>query len=247
LKRLIVNDTVILFRAKFDQYYAKYWLAAILCAILLSLILWRSARHRQIPKRAWFWLGLYGLLSISQIVGEAYRMIFWDSIMQHSNWQAVLHSLETKQYIAQITCSYLYSSLSFLLLIFIGTFFANKFGGFTFLILLGYLLPTVVFGRYGAWYDALPFYMVGFAVIVYRFIVAFIAPVWLLRAASLPGRRRAAAIPVAVALISQISLNILVYLAWTKQYPSQTMPLDIPLHIWNQLIIAAGLGLAVSL
>jgi len=133
------------------------------------------------------------------------------------------------------------------LLVFIGKLFAPKYEGLSFLILLGYLLPTVIFGRYGIWNEAIPFYLVTLAVLVYRFVVALVAPIWLVRAASVPRRQRAAAIPVAIAIISQISLNVLVYLAWAVQSGYQLSLLDFTFPLWNQFIIAAGLGLAVTL
>ena len=189
------------------------------------------------------WLGLYGLLIVSQIGTEAYRLIAW----QGTDWSTALSSTDVKTALVQMALWSLYNSLPFLLLVFIGIFFARKYGGLSFLLLLGYLLPTVIFGRYGEWNDTLPFYLVSTAVLVYRFVVALVAPVWLVRAASAPKRQRAAAIPVAVAIICQISLNVIVYLAWASQYGSQTSLLDLAATIWNQLIIAAGLGLAVAL
>ena len=126
--------------------------------------------------------------------------------------------------------------------------FARKHGGLTFLILLGYLLPTIIFGRYSIWNEPLPFYLISLAVLAYRFLVALIAPVWLVRAASIPGRQRAAAIPVAMAIISQIFLNIIVTLAVAARHIFYRPDLlDFALTIWSQLIIAAGLGLAVIL
>jgi hypothetical protein len=145
------------------------------------------------------------------------------------------------------TLWYLYDSLPFLLLVFIGKLFASKHEGLSFLILLGYLLPTVIFGRYGMWNKTIPFYLVTLAVLIYRFVVALVAPIWLTRAASIPGRQRAAAIPVAIAIISQISLNVIVYLALANYWDRQPSPLDFVMPLWNQFIIAAGLGLAVAL
>jgi hypothetical protein len=142
---------------------------------------------------------------------------------------------------------YLYDSLPFLLLVFIGKLFAPKYEGLSFLILLGYLLPTIIFGRYGIWNEVIPFYVVTLAVLVYRFVVALVAPIWLVRAASVPRRQRAAAIPVAIAIICQISLNVIVSLVWEGQSAFQLSPLDFVLPIWGQFIIAAGLGLAVTL
>ncbi len=142
---------------------------------------------------------------------------------------------------------YLYDSLPFLLLVFLGTLFARRHGGLTFLVLLGYLLPTVIFGRYGMWNDDVPFYVVSLSVLVYRFIVALVGPVWLVRAASEPKQQRAAAVPVAIAILCHVSLSAIVYLAWAKQFGPLASVFDFVMNIWGQFLLAAGLGLAVAL
>jgi hypothetical protein len=78
-------------------------------------------------------------------------------------------------------------------------------------------------------------------VLIYRFMVALVAPVWLVRAASLPSRQHAAAIPVAIAILCHLSLSVVTWRVITLGW------LDLVLLIWNQLILAAGLGLAVVL
>jgi hypothetical protein len=207
-------------------------------------LIWYNARQRQISQAAWGWLVVCGLLIVFQIIAVAYNTaIAWQGL----DWEYALGTADLKQYMADSSLWYLYDSLPFLLLVFIGKLFAPKYEGLSFLILLGYLLPTIIFGRYGIWNEAIPFYLVTLAVLVYRFIVALVAPIWLVRAASIPGRQRAAAIPVAIAIISQISLNIIVYLAWAGLYHIQLNMLDFTFPLWNQFIIAAGLGLAVTL
>jgi hypothetical protein len=140
----------------------------------------------------------------------------------------------------------LYRSLSFLLLVFLGRLFARKFGGLTFLLFLGYLLPAIIFGGYENG-ESIPFYLVSVVVLVYRFLVALVAPVWLVRAASAPGRRQAAVFPVVIAVACQISFTLGVSLEWASQTGYPITALDLALDIWRQLIITAGLGLAVAL
>jgi len=215
--------------------------------VLLGALIWYNARHRQIPHAAWKWLVFYILLIVFQILGGMYREVSWEAAWQGVNWQTAIDSDYVKYSLVQMPLWYLYSPLLFLLLIFIGVLFVRKYGGLSFLLLLGYLLPTIVFGRYGEGNDTLPFYLVSVTVLVYRFVVALVAPVWLVRAASIQGRQHAAAIPVAIAIICQISLNIIVFLVWENQYGFQINLLNFVLAICNQLIIATGLGLAVTL
>jgi hypothetical protein len=230
-----------LFGTTFDP---SYLIPVSACMVLLCGLVWHNVRQRQISRSAWGWLTVCGLLIVFQITGEVYNTI----TSQGLDWPTFLSSTDMKQYLIQMPLWHLYDSLPFLLLVFIGKLFARKYEGLSFLILLGYLLPTVIFGRYGIWNETIPFYLVILAVLVYRFVVALVAPIWLVRAASIPGRQRAAAIPVAIAIISQISLNVIVYLAWANYWNWQPIPLDFLLTtIWNQFIIAAGLGLAVTL
>ncbi len=221
----------------------RYLLFGSICALLIGILIWYNSRRGAISPSAWRWLGVYVLLSIFQVAGVTYRFLTW----QGRDWLATLSTQDLGQYLAQIPSSYLYDSLSFLLLVLIGVFFTRRFGGLSFLVLLGFLLPTIIYGRYGDWNKATPFYLVSVAVLVYRFIVAFVAPVWLVREASTPGRQRAAAIPVAAAILSQVAFTIFAYLAIASQNVYQPSLLDFALAIWDQLIIAAGLGLAVAL
>jgi hypothetical protein len=139
----------------------------------------------------------------------------------------------------------LYQSLPFLLLVFIGMFFIRKHGGFTFLLLLGYLFSTILFGRYDPRQLGIPFYQIILALLVYRFVLALVAPLWLARAASIPGKQHAVIIPVTIAIACNILLS-LIALAWGRTgYPSDLLGLAI--FNWSHLMFAAGLGLAVVL
>jgi len=241
LPPFIYPNKLALFDIAFDP---SYLIPVSVCAVLLCGFIWYNVRRRQISRAAWGWLAVCGLLIIFQILAVAYNTATaWEGL----DWKNALGSVDMKKYMADASLWYLYDSLPFLLLVFIGMLFAPKYQGLSFLILLGYLLPTVIFGRYGVWNEAIPYYLVTLAVLIYRFVVALVAPVWLVRAASVPGRQRAAAIPVAIAIICQISLNIIVYLARAGLYNIPLNMLDFAFPLWNQLIIAAGLGLAVAL
>lgn len=228
--RWFIYEKVELFGIQISTYTCRYLFASITCLILLSILIKYGAQRGQISRSAWKWLGICGLLFVLRIVLEGYRSSGWWVFPEDAN-----------KYLFETALWYGYDSLSFLLLIFIGMFFARKYEGFSFLILLGYLLPKVIFGRYGEWSDYLPFSVVSLAILLYRFVVALVAPVWLVRAASVPSRQRAAAIPVAIAILCDLSLN---GFDWTFLVMSE---LDYVMNIWSYLITAAGLGLAVAL
>lgn len=224
----------------FEKIYGLgYFITVPACAVLLCSLIWYTAHRRQISRAAWKWLQLYGLLITLQIAAEVYRFM--------ASQKLYFSPDELKEYLYLIPLWHLYDSLPFLLLVFIGVLFARKYGGFSFLLLLGYLLPTVIFGRYSVWNDVVPFYAVSLAVVIYRFVVGLVAPVWLVRAASVKRRQRAAAIPVVMAIVCHVSLNLIVFLGWASQSGSQINLMDLTLSIWRQVIIAAGLGLAVAL
>ena len=102
-------------------------------------------------------------------------------------------------------------------------------------------------GICGEWNEALPFVVVSSALLIYRFVVALLAPVWLVRAASIAKRQRAAAIPIAVALLTQVVLHIITFVASANLTGYQPVPADFMRVIWDQLILTVGLGLAVAL
>lgn len=236
--RFFSPETVTVFGTRMATYTLQDLLVVSLCVILLGALIGYHARRGQIPRSAWKWLGLYGLVVVVGIAGEFYRYAGW--------WPPD----QMREYFLQIPLWDLYQSIPFLLLVFIGLLFARKHGGLTFLILLGYLLPTVIFGRYGQYgavEEPIPFYVVSLSVLVYRFVVALVAPIWLARAASIPGRQRAAAIPVAVAILCHISLNFISSLAWAGQIGYPATFLELVMNSWGQLIVIVGLGLAVAL
>lgn len=246
LRHLVASELVIWFDHQPYKLDTKYLLAVVVCALLVCLLLGYHLRRRQMPRAAWLWLGLYGLLTGAQLAMVAYSYFSWQNV----DWAVALQSMETRQYLLQSFLWYLYESLPFLVLVLIGGLFARKHGGLSLLVLLGYILPTIIFGRYGTWNDILPFTLVSFAVLFYRFIVALLAPVWLVRSASAGGRRRALTIPVLLATASQIALSSLVYLTFVSQYGQIMGPVDfagLAFNTWNTLLLLAGLGLAFNL
>jgi hypothetical protein len=221
----------------------NYLIPLVACALFLCALIWYTSRQRRIPRAAWGWMAFYGLLVVVQIGLQAYQFIDQQSLYQTTD----IPDSFMQYYFMHMPLENLYQWLPLLLLIFIGALFARDYGGLSFLLLLGYLLPTIVFGRYGESHEALPFILVSTALLIYRFVVALIAPIWLVRAASRPRRQRAAAIPVAIAIVTQIALNLIAYTAMTNLTGYQPGLLNFAISIWDQLILAAGLGLAVAL
>ena len=231
------------FTSSYPVIDLNYFIPLSACVVVLCALVWYFIRQKQIPQTVWRWMIFFGLLVVFQIGVQLYVVI----TSQGVEWSTALRDPYAQYYITQMPLWYLYQSLPFLLLVFLGALFARSYGGLSFLLILGYLLPTIVFGRYGEWNEALPFYLVSMALLVYRFVVALVAPVWLVRAASVAKRQRAAAIPVAIAILTHISLNLIAYVAMANLTGYQPNALNFAMSIWDQLILAAGLGLAVAL
>lgn len=219
-----------------------YLIAVFVCAISLCGLIGYYSRRKQISRSTWRWLGIYGFLIVLKIVGEFYSFRLWQSSYDQ-NWTQV----DVMNFSLQMPVWYLYDALPFLLLIFIGKVFTRPQSGLSFLLLLGYMLPIIVFGRYGEWTNIIPFSMVVSAVLIYRFVVALLAPVWLARASSMSRQQHAVVIPVSVALLCHIALRVINELALINQYGYQVDWVSLLLLHWNQLLIAVGLALAVTL
>ncbi|HMB21812.1 MAG TPA: hypothetical protein VKP08_03220 [Anaerolineales bacterium] len=224
-----------------NRFVLGYLIPVSAYLVLLGGLVWYFARQGQIRRSAWKWLGGYGLLVILPIGYEIYNSIVW---LTQSESPAVLWP-HLRGQIFTIVLVNLYQSLPFLLLVFIGMLFIRKHGGLTFLLLLGYLFSTILFGRYDPGQLGIPFYLIILALLVYRFVLALVAPLWLVRAASIPEKQHAVIIPVTIAIACSILLS-LIALAWGRtDYPSDLLSLAI--FNWSHLMFATGSGLAVVL
>jgi signal transduction histidine kinase len=101
----------------------------------------------------------------------------------------------------------------------LGTFLAKRHGKLTLLLLIGFLLPTIT-------------YSADWGILVYRFLVALAAPIWIVRSATGKMQKRAGVISIAVLLVFQFIIG--------ESYSNVTVIID-------QLILAAGLSLAIAL
>lgn len=232
----------------FNAVFASgYFLPISGAIVLLGILIGYNVHHQQISRMAWKCLTLYALLIAMQIAYVLYNTVGLQANWQGLDWQAVIRSAEVQQDLIQIPFWYAYQPILLILLVFIGTLFARKHRELSFLLLLGYLLPTIIFGRYGDWTDALPFYVVSGAVLLYRFVIAVVAPVCLVRAVSMPRRKLAATIPVMIAVTCHLLLSLLDAFAMASAGNYSVTALEMLHYIWHQLITAAGLGLAVTL
>ena len=109
LDQLFGNDNLILFGT--NGYSLKQLLAiSFVLVMLLVILIGYHVYRRQIPRRAWKWLGLYGLLIVLRTVIEAYLIVGLQSQYQPPN---------LVKYLFEQSLWFFYESLPFLLLVFI--------------------------------------------------------------------------------------------------------------------------------
>jgi hypothetical protein len=212
-------------------------LVALLLVILVS-------RRQHVRWSAWLWMGVYLLLCVSYLAAN-----YWFYVYNET------YPVDPKQFMMEVAPSFIFDNVGFLLLILVGAFFAKRYGRLAMLVAVGFLLPAVLYGRIGDYWEgiseqALNAYLllISISVLVYRFVIALAAPLWVVRSASDQSQRKASLVTLLVALGIQAALNIGggVFMGLYYQYTG---------WVWVQwyntvateLIAAAGVVLASSL
>jgi hypothetical protein len=214
--------------------------AAVLAAIVALLLL--ISHRQQIQRRAWYWLGTYFVLCAAYLFGN-----YWVSSSNGGpfGWHVFF----------EIAPSVLYESIGLLILILLGVFFVRRHGRLAMLLMMGYLLPAVLYGRFSNFWDTVPIHVVNtylllisITVLVYRFIIALAAPVWVVRSAAPGAQRKASLITLLVCVAIQAAMNIGVgiFMILNYQYTGFTW-ITWYVTFAEELVIMAGIGLAVEL
>jgi hypothetical protein len=119
------------------------------------------------------------------------------------------------------------------------------------LLPLGFLLPTIVYGRI---YDIWPLAsepgfglmaLVAAAALIYRFMVALAAPLWIVRSAN--GKKQNRAWIVSMLTLMGIQLAFTIALIFVDRSVVQPSNYYVASAVFEQLIIGAGLALAIVL
>lgn len=212
---------------------------AVIAAIIALLIV--IARRKLFTRNAWYWLGAFIALCAAYVAGS--YMTYNDTGLQ--GWS----------FFFSVAPSVIYESIGLLVLILLGSFFARRHGRLAMLLLMGYLLPTVIYGRFTNYWNTLPdtvvntfFLLISIAVLVYRFIIALAAPVWVVRSAAPGAQRKASLITLLICVGIQAAMNIGVgiFMSLNYQYTGFTW-LTWYVTFAVQLVMVAGVGLAATL
>jgi hypothetical protein len=218
----------------------------IVIAELLAIVglIWLVKRKVGIPRRAWTWLGIYAALLIFYILAYDYHIMSVNTISPNTPLESLIATMFDQ-------ASYnLYTYGGFLVLILLGALLAARHGRLAALLPLGYLLPTILYGRVSNdWPNPgtpeFTFLLtVGAAALTYRFLVALAGPLWIVRSASGQMQKRASvtSLMVLVAIQAIFNLTMLFYSGWGSQQLAFAY-----FAIAGQLIVGAGLGLALAL
>jgi hypothetical protein len=133
-----------------------------------------------------------------------------------------------------------------LIIILAGTLLLRRYGSLALLLPLGYMIPSILYGRVTPEESLIPFFIIWASVLVYRILLTLIAPVWILRSAGAGRQKRAFGITLLAALLISVALNTLFTIYY---FPGQATT-DISMFFFSiryPILNVAGIGLALAL
>jgi len=240
----ILNDIRVFL--KHNATAIRWIAAAAIVAGTILLILW-LVRRRSFPRAAAAWLGVFLLIALSEAFSGLamyvadYRWTL-EQLLNSSNLPAILNDVSYSAYYS-IT-----GNLGFLVLILVGAWAARRHGRLALLLPLGYLIPTVVLGKFD--YDPdLPYLLAAVctAALIYRIVVTIVVPVWIVRSASDRAQRRAGIVGL-VAAAGLLAVVHVAYLQFINAYQGWNYSWNVFYYtVSPELITLSGIALAVSL
>jgi hypothetical protein len=212
---------------------------------ILFIVIWLLHRQQKFDRRTWLWLGIYTLLTLFAMA---------DSVIYQYLMRGVFFDLRQ-----EITSAALNQENSgtpfFLLLILLGAFLARRHGKLAILLLVGYWLPTIVYGQYAVFTGGntaqIPPVWINGSVLAFRLCLALLIPVWLVRSTTHRGQIWATLVPVTIALVAQAGLRIAVNATYYLRigspfFHSSYIKSSLELLL-DTLVTAAGFILALML
>jgi hypothetical protein len=251
LQFLVENtpNPLLLVLVKWYQRFPNWQRVTTMAVLLLAIacLLWLVRRQLGIPRRAWAWFGVYVLLSGAKIT---ITTLDFYAMNRREYFPVNIFSQPGLGYLLDISFYEIHLYSAFLVAILIGALLARRHGRLAVLLPLGYLLPTVIYGRVSNDWPApgaqdFTFMLwVSATALAYRFLVAFAGPLWILRSASGQMQKRAGAISLFALVAIQAAFNL--RMMFTTQWAESLLKVSF-LIISEQLIFGAGLGLALAL
>ena len=180
-------------------------MTVLLLTILISFIY--ANRTKRISRGTWIWLAIYLVLILVNI------MITFPGYLMGPLYNEG-KPMDTNFTLIDFFYNEIYTHGGFLALILGGVLLARRHGRLGALLPLGYLLPTILYGRISNdWPDPATteftfMFTVGLAALLYRFIVAIAAPLWVVRSATCQMKRRAGIISLVTLLLFQLVFSL---------------------------------------
>jgi hypothetical protein len=224
----------------------KILAAVMLGSAIVFLVVW-LVRRRSFSAGAW--ICTMGLLAFTVL--EIYSGIItyvgkykwsWDRMLGYRNWMHFLQNAKDANY------TVLADAMGFVLLILIGAVLARRHGRLAMLLPLGYIIPTVILGRFDYSPD-MPFFLIwaGTSVLIYRMLVTLVAPIWIVRSASEGKQLRAGAVGLLVAVGLIVITHTWYTFAFTAPDWAGWEGVYLYFSISPELILAAGMVMALLL
>jgi hypothetical protein len=218
----------------------------LLSFIILVCLAFIVYRRQKFSRPGWVWLGVYALIvflrPLIELIGalKAYQLDpKYLTIFKYLVSPLVNDLLDTVP------------AVLFLILILLGYLLAYRHGRAAILLLLGYLLPVILYGTYqtyqGSTTAGIPPVWINTVVFTYRLCIALIAPIWLARSASKRGLTLAVLIPTSIAILSQVGMQIALDFSYNSHFLNTWRLNDIIGIFSTPLTTIAGFILALRL
>jgi hypothetical protein len=221
-------------------------ITTIILGTVIFLIL-RIARRTGFTRSSWVCLGVFLVVTILEILSGLihagiYLLKVTSADMLYGNIPSMLQDVAYSAFYAFLP------TVGFLLLILVGILLARRHGRLALLLPLGFLIPTVVLGRFDN-SNVLPYslFWISVTVLVYRVLVTLVAPIWIVRSASDHARKRAGVIALVAAAGILVFAHAGYFFATLAAYGWDLGWTDYYYYFSPDLMILVGMALALTL
>jgi hypothetical protein len=189
----------------------------LLSFIILISLTFIVYRHQKFSRPAWVWLGVYALIVfLRPLIGLIGALKVYQLYPKYFTIFIGLVNPVVYDLLDTVP------TVLFLILILLGYVLAHRHGQATILLLLGYLLPVILYGTYQTYQGSttanIPPVWINTVVFTYRLCIALIAPIWLARSVSRRGQTLAVLVPTSIAILSQVGMQIALNFTYNSHF-----------------------------
>lgn len=215
--------------------------AIAIILLYFVVIIWVIQKSSIIPHSSRMWMGIFAAAVMLEIIIYIFNFDLATSTPREIK-DTILDSV------------YLYGTYydgGYLAIILAGALLARRHGRLALLMPLGFLLPTVIYGRVSNTWPEVAAPGFGFmlavaaAALSYRFIVALAAPVWITRSATGRMQKKAEIVSLVIMLAIPLAFNVgMIFLTDAAILHKIIMVLS---TLLAQTVIGAGLAIAITM